>query len=137
MQDTIERTIVVKAPLERVYQAVISDFFKAWDRDFIADTHGFFDFGEWGRSSVHLVSVEPPTYISYRWVPGTIFEGDIYQEGCTLVEFTLSENDGQTTLTLKESGFASLPAERYQEAMENNTAGWNEEVANFAKLFEG
>ncbi len=136
MQDTIERTLEINAPIDKVFQAVISDFFKAWDGELSPDTHGHFNFGEWGRSSVHLVDIKPPTYLAYRWVPGTIFEGDIYEKGCTLVEFQLSESGDKTKLVLKESGFASLPAEIYREAMDNNTAGWDEEVANFAKLFE-
>lgn len=136
MQDSIERSIVINAPIDRVFQGVISDFFKAWDGELIPDTHGHFNFGEWGKSSVHLIAYQPPSYLAYRWVPGTIFEGDIYEKGCTLVEFRLTESGGATTLVLKESGFASIPEERYREAMDNNTAGWDEEIANFAKLFE-
>lgn len=137
MQDSIVRTIVINASIERVYQAVIEDFFKAWEGELSADTHGTFNFGEWGKTSGHLIDVRPPTYISYRWVPGKFFEGDIYQEGATLVEFQLTETGDATTLTLTESGFAAIPAEWYEEAMKNNTAGWDEELAKFAQLFQG
>jgi uncharacterized protein YndB with AHSA1/START domain len=136
MQDSIEKQLVIHAPIERVYQAVLDDFMGKAVGDIKPDTHIVFDFGEWGRSSVHVISVEPPSYLAYRWVPGMIFEGDIYEKGCTLVEFRLSATSEGTSLTLIESGFASLPAEIYAEALANNSAGWDEEVANFIKLFE-
>jgi uncharacterized protein YndB with AHSA1/START domain len=130
IQDRIERTITINAPIERVFQGVREDMLGKTVGEIAAGAHVHFDFGEWGRSSVHIIAFDPPRYVAYRWVPGMIFEGDIYEKGSTLVEITLKAIEGGTELTLVESGFASLPTERYSEAIENNSAGWEEELAN-------
>lgn len=134
IQDKIEKTIVINAPIERVFVGVREDLLGKAVGELKADAHVYFDFGDYGKTSVHVIAYDPPTYVAYRWVPGTIFEGDIYAMGSTLVEFSLREVEGGTEFKLLESGFASLPAERYQEAMENNSAGWDEEVANLVQF---
>jgi uncharacterized protein YndB with AHSA1/START domain len=136
VQDFIERKIVINAPIERVYQGLQEDFLGKIVGERVPGSHVYFNFGEWGNSSAHIIDVQPPTYFSYRWVPGTIYEGDIYEMGCTLVEFKLAEVEGGTELTVFESGFASLPAERYQEAMDNNSAGWDEEIAGLVEYLK-
>jgi uncharacterized protein YndB with AHSA1/START domain len=130
IQDRIERSIVINAPIDRVFRGVREDMLGKTVGELAADSHVVFDFGEWGRSSVHVIAFEPPNYVAYRWVPGTVFEGDIYEKGSTLVEFFLKEVEGGTEFRLVESGFASLPTERFTEALENNTAGWEEELSN-------
>jgi uncharacterized protein YndB with AHSA1/START domain len=137
LQDRIERTIVINAPIERVFRGVREDMLGKTVGELAADSHVVFDFGEWGKSSVHVIAYQPPTYVAYRWVPGTIFEGDIYEKGSTLVEFFLTEVEGGTEFRLVESGFASLPAERFTEALENNTAGWDEELNNLVEYIKG
>lgn len=136
IQDQIERTIVINAPIERVFQGVREDLLGKTVGELVAGAHVHFDFGEWGRSSVHVIAYDPPSYVAYRWVPGTIFEGDIYEMGSTLVEFRLREVEGGTEFKLVESGFASLPTERYTEAIENNTAGWDQEIANLVEFVQ-
>jgi uncharacterized protein YndB with AHSA1/START domain len=136
IQDTIERHLIIKAPIERVYQGVIDDFLKNVEGKLAAGEHVLFNFGEYGKSSAHIIAADPFTYFAYRWVPGMIYEGDIYEKGCTLVEFKLSETEEGTSLTLTESGFASLPPERYQEAVDNNSAGWDEELANLLEYLK-
>jgi hypothetical protein len=137
VQDTIERRLTIKASIDRVYRGFINEFLKNTEDNLIAGEYAILDFGEYGRSTIHVVATEPFTYFAYRWVPGTCFEGDIYAKGCTLVELKLAETDAGTDLTLIESGFASLPSERYKESIENNTAGWDEELGNLVKFLEG
>ena len=137
IQDAIERKLTIKAPIDRVYRGFINEFLKNTEDKLAAGEHAVLDFGEYGKSSIHVVAAEPFTYFAYRWVPGTCFEGDIYAEGCTLVELKLAEIEGGTSLTLIESGFASLRPERYREAIDNNSAGWDEELGNLVTSLEG
>lgn len=136
IQDRIERTVVINAPIERVFRGVREDLLGKTVGELAPDSHVHFDFGDWGRSSVHIIAYDPPAYVAYRWVPGTIFEGDIYEMGSTLVEFRLKEVEGGTEFQLTESGFSTLPAERFIEAMENNTAGWDSEITNLVEYVQ-
>ncbi|MET1110542.1 MAG: SRPBCC domain-containing protein, partial [Allosphingosinicella sp.] len=46
------------------------------------------------------------------------------------VEFRLEPADEGTRLTVVESGFDALPAERRDEALRSNTGGWEEQMQN-------
>ena len=50
----------------------------------------------------------------------------------TLVEFTLEEIPGGTLLTITESGFDAIPAERRDEAFRMNDNGWTGQSKNIA-----
>ena len=53
------------------------------------------------------------------------FIGDVLQEPNTLCEFHISATEGGTKVRLVESGFASLPAEFYEDALSQNQGGWD------------
>lgn len=141
LQDTIEREITLKAPIERVYRALTDDltawFPKAIEGKVAQGENCVFDFGEYGKGCVHIVATDPHTYFAYRWVPGANnFVGDVRTVPNTLVEFRLAPIDEGTRLTMIESGFASLPAEHYAKAIEDNTGGWDYELAELVKYLE-
>jgi hypothetical protein len=48
----------------------------------------------------------------------------------TLVEFRLEKIEAGTLLTVTESGFENLPADRRLEAFRMNEAGWTEQLKN-------
>jgi len=69
--------------------------------------------------------IDPETYFAYRWHPYAIDpKVDYSQEPTTLVEFRLEEINGETSLTIVESGFDRIPAARRAEAFRMNDQGW-------------
>jgi len=135
LQDTIEREIVVRAPKERVYAGITDPAqIVQWFPDGIEGKlepgeRPILDFGKYGKSAIYVVAAEPYDYFAYRWVPGSVpvpqgFLGDVLAQPNTLVEFRLEEVPGGTRVSLVESGFASLPAEVYQQSLKDNTEGW-------------
>jgi uncharacterized protein YndB with AHSA1/START domain len=76
---------------------------------------------------VRVEKVDPPTYVAYRWA--SAFPGqELRADNSTLVEFTLSREDGRTRLRVVESGFAALSTseEHRENAVRFNTGGWAE-----------
>ena len=133
--DTIEKTIVINAPQDRVYRAVTdSAEFGSW---FCNGVTGDFEIGEqpvihedkYGNFRLAIIAKDPITYFAYRWVSGTAFipkgfEDDPLGHPNTLVEFFFEEAEGGTRVTVKESGFASLPDSYAAQNLEDNTGGW-------------
>jgi uncharacterized protein YndB with AHSA1/START domain len=133
MQDTIEREITVKASQKRVYQA-ISDpkQIVTWFPDEIEGSlavgeRPVFSFtAQKHKTQIFVEAAKPYEYFAYRWVPGRAgIIGDVMKVPNTLVEFRIEETGDGTRVTLKESGFASLPAEVAEESLRDNSGGWN------------
>jgi hypothetical protein len=84
---------------------------------------------------VHLIErMEPERLLSWRWNPYPIPPGaDPAREPMTLVTFELTEMSEGTLLTVVESGFDQVPAERRAEAFRENEQGWTEQMANIQK----
>ena len=69
--------------------------------------------------------IEPERLFSFRWHPFAVEPGvDRSREPTTLVELTLEDAPGGTLLTVVESGFDRIPAERRARAFAANDAGW-------------
>lgn len=133
--DRIEKKVVLRAPLARVWRAVANaEEFGAW---FGVALRGEFKAGASidGRLKVpgyeHLTltmdveAIEPQRLFSFRWHPHAIDpKHDYSNEEKTLVEFTLREVSGGTELTIVESGFDKLPLERRAKAFASNGEGW-------------
>ncbi|WP_042408331.1 SRPBCC domain-containing protein [Streptacidiphilus carbonis] len=130
-EDRIERETLIAAPLERVWSLVTETGF--WVGDTAAQSGVTAKEGEslvaknaeYGDFPVRVEKVEPQTYVAYRWAsayPGQELSGD----NSTLVEFTLTPQDGGTLLRVVESGFAALAgsAELRDRALKDNTGGW-------------
>lgn len=142
MQDAIVREITVKAPKERVYSAVtdpkqITHWFPdAVDGEIKEGEMPVFTFGGHGKAQVYIESVKPHDYFSYRWIPGdSQFLGDVRTKENTLVEFTLEDIEGGTKVTIKESGFSSLPATIAEERFKMNNGGWDFMMGRLEKVF--
>ncbi|HEY0867227.1 MAG TPA: SRPBCC family protein [Fimbriimonas sp.] len=142
MRDTIEREIIIRAPVERVYNAIAEpEQIVRWFPDAIEGRlkpgeRPTLDFGEYGKSSIYVEAAEPHHYFAYRWRPGSDSldtGGDVLQQPNTLVEFRLEPVAEGTRLKLTESGFASLPAEVYEKAFKDNNEGWDYMLDRLAK----
>ena len=132
MQDTIVREITVKASQQRVYQAITDPKqIVTWFPD---EIEGSLEVGErpvfsfsqqHHKTQIYVEAARPYEYFAYRWVPGRSgIIGDVLKVPNTLVEFRVEETGEGTKITLKESGFASLPADVAAESLRDNSGGW-------------
>ena len=134
MNDRIEHSVLIEAPLDRVWDLVTEPGWwvptqtpAATDR-----TPGAVAVREsepWGRFPVQVVSVDPKTYAAFRWAstsPGEDLTGD----NTTLVEFHLADEAGAIKVTVVESGFAALPIpeEARRKGFDGNNQGWSEQL---------
>ena len=133
MQDVIIREITVKATKERVYRAITDPKeIITWFPDAVeggtleAGQRPIFIFENGAhKSQTYIEAARPFEYFAYRWVPGSAgIVGDVLAVPNTLVEFHIEELEDGTKVTVKESGFASLPAEVAEECFNQNSGGW-------------
>jgi uncharacterized protein YndB with AHSA1/START domain len=148
--DRIEKQVLLKAPLERVWRAV-SDAkeFGTW---FGIEFDGPFAAGarltgkiqptkvdpevaklqepHTGKAGTFVVDrIEPMRRFSFRWHPYAIEPGvDYSKEPMTLVAFELKEAPGGTLLTVTESGFDRIPLARRAQAFQANEGGWEHQT---------
>jgi uncharacterized protein YndB with AHSA1/START domain len=142
--DRIEKAVTLRAPRSRVWRAITdAEEFGAW---FGVKLESTFAEGGTVRGRIthpgyeHVTMemlvdrIEPERYFSYRWHPYAIKpDVDYSREPTTLVEFTLDEANGQTMLTIVESGFDRIPLARRAEAFRMNEGGWTEQVKNIER----
>jgi uncharacterized protein YndB with AHSA1/START domain len=145
MESKIEKQIELKAPVARVWRA-LTDYreFGEWFR--VALT-GPFAPGKTSRGRIlypgyeHVVwegaiqKIEPERLFSFTWAHPKSFDKanylpDYSGEPTTRVEFRLEKTPGGTLLTVTESGFENLAAERRKEAFKRNDGGWAEQMKN-------
>jgi uncharacterized protein YndB with AHSA1/START domain len=143
--DRIERKILLKAPLSRVWRALsdakeIGDWFGVdfKGKSFVAGkpVRGQITYPGY-EHIVMEVSVErvvPERLLSWRWHPAAMDPAvDYSQEPTTLVVFELREGEGGIVLTVVESGFDNLPPARRATAFRMNASGWDEQMKNIEK----
>ncbi len=148
MQDRIEKSIEIAAPVSRVWSA-ISDYrqFGEWfqvrlDQPFAAGgrttgqmTVPGYEHLKWEGT---VVSIEPERRIAFSWVTHAIDpDKDYTGEPETLCEFILEPSGEGTRLTIIESGFSKLPPDIREEAFLRNEGGWSEQIENVKKYAEG
>lgn len=156
--DRIEKTVVLKAPRERVWRA-ISDAkqFGTWfgvefEGPFVAGAHLA------GRITPTKVDpevarqqapyagakfdwtverIEPMQRMAFRWHPFAVDPSvDYAGEPTTLIVFELEEVAGGTHLTITESGFDGIPLGRRAAAFKANEGGWEAQARLIAKYVE-
>jgi len=144
MQDVITRSITVKASKERVFKALTDPKeIVVWFPESVeggtleVGQEPIFSFnGGTHKRRVHIEAVNPYDYFAYRWIPNASGEGvgDVLGIPNTLVEFSIEEIGGSTTITMKESGFASLPIEDAETSFKGHIGGWDIQVDRLEKL---
>jgi len=142
VHDRIERKVLLKAPHERVWQALSdAEQFGSWFRidlkgkQFVAGqaiaaqiTFPGYEHVEW---NARIEKLEPQKLFSFSWHPYAIEEGVDYDtETPTLVEFTLEDRTDGTLLRVVESGFLTIPEARREKAFKMNSRGWDEQMNN-------
>jgi uncharacterized protein YndB with AHSA1/START domain len=144
--DRIEKKILLRAPRERVWNAISDSrqfgswFGMAFDGPFVA---GASLTGKIAPTSVDaeiaklqkpheglafeffVDRIEPMRRCSFRWHPHAVEPGvDYSKEPTTLIVFELEEVSGGTLLTISESGFDKIPLARRAKAFAANDGGW-------------
>ena len=153
--DTIEKKVLLHAPLRRVWRAISdSSEFGTW---FGVTFEGPFVAGaplrgkitgtkvdpevaelqkphEGKAFDIIVEQMEPERLFSFRWHPYSIEPGmDYSKEPTTLVTFRLDETPDGVQLTLTESGFDQIPLERRAKAFAANDGGWSHQMVLISK----
>ena len=144
MNNRIEKRIELRAAPARVWRA-ISDYreFGTW---FGVKLEGPFVAGQQAEGQITypgyehvrwravIQKIEPERLFSFTWHPYAIDpKVDYSHETPTLVEFRLEKSASGTLLTLTESGFDKVPAERRAEAFRMNDGGWAQQMKNIER----
>ena len=134
--DRIEKKILLRAPRAKVWQAIADT--RAFGEWFGVDLDGSFAPGaRLGGRITHkgyerlpfemmIEEMEPERLFSWRWHPNAVEPNVDYDaEPTTLVVFELDDAEEGTLLTVVESGFDGIPADRRAEAYRGNEQGWS------------
>lgn len=140
-ENRIEKRVELNAPISRVWRA-LTDFreFGEWfqvrlESPFLPGkisrgniTHPGF---EHIQMEVMVQTMQPQQIFSFTWHPyATDPKIDYSKEPSTLVEFRLERTGTGTLLTVTESGFDKIPADRRFEAFRKNEGGWTQQLEN-------
>jgi uncharacterized protein YndB with AHSA1/START domain len=141
--DSIEREVVIEAPLERVWELVTeAEHLGRWFGDAGAEVElrpgGALElrWTEHGTSRGRVEAVEPRRLFAFRWAPFSDPGGlDPTEGNSTRVEFTLSEEGDGTRLRVVESGFETLATSEEQRGrnLDANTEGWRMELGELQR----
>ena len=146
--DRIQRQVLLNASAARVWRALTdSAEFGQWFRVKLEQrfepglpTRGHVTYPgyEHLRFTVSVERMDAEQLFAFRWHPAAVEPKiDYSQEPTTLVEFRLEEVADGTLLTVVESGFDSLPAERRAEAFRMNSQGWATQMENIKAYVGG
>jgi uncharacterized protein YndB with AHSA1/START domain len=143
--DRIERKVLIKASRARVWRA-LSDAgeFGDWfgvnfqGKTFVAGKHiqGKITYPGYEHLNMDVLieRIVPEQSLSWRWHPAAIDpKVDYSQEPTTLVEFELKGINGDTMLTVVESGLDKIPLARRADVFRMNSSGWDEQMENIKK----
>lgn len=148
--DRIEKKILLRAPLSRVWRAISdSSEFGSWFgmkfdapftpgarmRGMIVPTKADPEVAKLQEKysgtpfEIVIDRIIPERLFSYRWHPGAIDPNIDYSvEPMTLVVFELEQVADGVMLTITESGFDQIPLARRAKAFEANEGGWSHQV---------
>jgi uncharacterized protein YndB with AHSA1/START domain len=144
MNDRIEKSIELEAPVSRVWRALTD--YREFGQWFRVELEGPFVPGQVSRGritypgyehvtmQVTVQKMEHERLFSYTWHPYAIDpKVDYSHEPPTLVEFKLEKIPSGTRLTVTESGFDKIPANRRAEAFRKNESGWAAQLQNIER----
>ena len=143
MQDQIQREIILPADPQTVWDksfgspaALATWFLPLKEGTFAPGETLTFDCGD-QVAEARIISVEPPHKLVWQGHPGGAHKlADFPESEMTTDTFILEPHPGGTKLTVIESGFANIPAQRYEEAFKGNENGWDIVLPMIAKTYE-
>jgi uncharacterized protein YndB with AHSA1/START domain len=137
---TVERSIWIKAPRERVWRAVTDPqqleqwYAKGcpWQIPVlqVGGTVRFYN----TDTDIQLATIEvldPPRQFTLRWLPDPAMP-----EAALLNTFLLVEENDGTRVTVIQSGYESLPAETRQQWLDADTSAYTTIVENLKSYLE-
>lgn len=146
----IERKTLIRAPRSRVWRALttVPEFCKWFSaqtgaaafqpgvRVDLVSTYGG-DNCEKQEFLMDIVDVVPEHRFSWRWHPGSRKpDEDLSAEPMTLVEFSLEDAEGGTMVTVVETGFERLFADRQSRVFKQNEDGWAFQMASLERYLQ-
>jgi uncharacterized protein YndB with AHSA1/START domain len=145
MSDRIERTIDLEVPIHRLWRVLtepqeVSAWFGArFEEPFLVGKTALgtvtYPGYEGLKFDINVVAKNDLKLFSFAWHPYAIDRKRDYSgEKRTLVEFHLQPIPRGTRLTVTETGFDALPADRAAEAYAANGPGWEDQLIKIAKL---
>lgn len=146
--DRIEKSVVLRAPRERVWRALAdAQAFGTW---FGVALDGAIAPGarlsgkithpgyEHLPFEITIDRMEPERLLSWRWHPHSVEAGvDYSAEPTTLVVFELADVADGTRLTVVESGFDGIPLSRRATAYRGNDEGWTGQMVAIERYLGG
>jgi len=141
IQDRIEKSIEIAAPVSRVWRALTDhNEFGAWFRVKLdapfkvgEESHGQITWPGYEHVTWRAVvqQIDPEQYFAFTWHPYSVDPNTDYSEETpTLVEFHLETTPTGTLLKVTESGFSDIPDARRKEAFLRNSEGWTQQMKN-------
>lgn len=144
MEDKIEKTVDLKASVDRVWRAItdhheFGEWFRvALEKPFVVGekTEGNITYPgyEQMRLEAMIKTMDTNSLFAFSWCPVADETGNAPLGGIeTLVEFKLEAIESGTRLTIIESGFGALPeGTSRDDALRRNTEGWEIQTQNIA-----
>lgn len=142
--DSIRRETLIEAHLDTVWGLISTPGW--WINDGTVISHESTTDGDltvlhWKGSDfpVRTIAIDKPRSVTYEWGSGEAASPDVRRAMAdrprTRVEMTLEAQQAGILVTIVESGFsAHLDREQAQQTYEENSAGWDQEIAA-AKTF--
>jgi uncharacterized protein YndB with AHSA1/START domain len=95
-----------------------------------------FEWEEHGRFAALLEEIDEGRALAFRWA--SVPDAEPRAGNSTLVRFVLEDADSGVLLTVRETGWETLDADReeVEQTMRENTEGWHSELAELAALLE-
>lgn len=135
---TIERTIWIRAPRERVWQAITTaeQIQQWWGGDHWAisklEVGGIIQFGDPNDLMTATIEVlDPPRQFTIQWPPQPQYHGILAH-----TIYTLEEENGGTRVTVRETGLEALPDDIRQQQIDRTETGYETVLAGLKQYLE-
>lgn len=134
----VERSIWIKAPIERVWKAVTEDIQQWWggdDRWEIPklELGGQVSFGFGDETMFATIGVlDAPHKFSIQWPPQ-----EQYHSISMSTTYVLAEENGGTRVTVTETGFEQLPDDVRQKRYDSTSKGYDSVLTGLKAHVEG
>jgi uncharacterized protein YndB with AHSA1/START domain len=143
---TVEQTIWINAPRERVWQAITDDAqITKWWGDYweipVVEVGATIKFGSendpnLAKEEDHMVAtlavVDRPREFAIQWPPQPQ-----YHSIEMVTRYLLEEENGGTRVTVSETGFEALPDDIRQQRLDSTAKGYATVMANLKAYLEG
>ena len=135
---TVERTIWIAAPRERVWQAITdAKQIRQWWEDYweipALEVGGTVKFGDEDDPMLATIAVvDRPREFAIQWPPQPQYHSiDVF------TRYVLEEENGGTRVTVSETGFEALPDDIRQQRFDSTAEGYTRVLASLKDYVEG